>query len=361
VMCIIQGITLGTVFIPKSIVADVTDYDELLSGKRREAFYMMAAEFFPKFSQIPSQAIFFFLLATFDYQRPGDWTCAAHVPDEAWCASQKPHFNSTLAALVKYSSKSGDCGNCAVSCCVREDPAQPTSIVWLLKISFGLVPCVTLLAACLALLAFPKAARSSQAQEEVRAGVEAHRNGETAKDPFYPGRILGPPPESVEHAGLLMHFWPKELLAVVRRDRLVAADQEDELVPDYQALKRSCLLRIFLGVISAVIGVILVAYGWEGLQSDLGGSVSPIGAMFLGFAVLIIWFNGVRLRASREVAKEQIGYEEICRHYNYLCRYTGYTEIELGDPKAKRDTDPPATEPAPATPHAFPMRAEYSL
>jgi len=45
---VLAGITLGTRFLADSILADIIDYDEFLSGQRNEAFYTMFKTLLPK-------------------------------------------------------------------------------------------------------------------------------------------------------------------------------------------------------------------------------------------------------------------------------------------------------------------------
>jgi len=65
------GFATGGSFLLQSMMADVIDYDDYLSGGlRREATYMMAIEFMPKFMNIPGEVIPMWLLARYNYARP---------------------------------------------------------------------------------------------------------------------------------------------------------------------------------------------------------------------------------------------------------------------------------------------------
>merc|ERR1719236_116131 len=52
-----NGAPLGAKFLADAVLADIIDYDEFLTGSRREATYTMFKSFLPKIMAIPSMAI----------------------------------------------------------------------------------------------------------------------------------------------------------------------------------------------------------------------------------------------------------------------------------------------------------------
>lgn len=78
-----------------------------------------------------------------------------------------------------------------------------------------------------------------------------------------------------------------------------------------------------LGALLLPVGIALLVVGWEDMGSDLGASVSPIGLIFLGMAALLIWFDGTRFWAAREVQRLSVPRLELVGWYNFLCRFTG--------------------------------------
>ena len=87
-MCIIYA---GHYFL-RSILADVIDYDEFLTGERREGLYFYFLEFIPKLMQVPSQAIPFLMLAHYGYDK--DLPTGRIDEDMEKCA------NATLSGLT---------------------------------------------------------------------------------------------------------------------------------------------------------------------------------------------------------------------------------------------------------------------
>jgi Na+/melibiose symporter-like transporter len=66
----LNGIPLGASFLSDSILSDIIDYDELLTGTRNEATYTMFKSFLPKICAIPASVIPISLLSSFGYIPP---------------------------------------------------------------------------------------------------------------------------------------------------------------------------------------------------------------------------------------------------------------------------------------------------
>merc|ERR1712062_157515 len=158
-------------FLVKPIMADVADYDEFLSGKRREGLYMMTLEFLPKFLEVPSEVVPILLMAYLGYRRPNaDGT----------------------------------------------DPGQPDEIVWLLRICFSVMPAISMFFGAVVLCSYPTEARCGKAHGRLIVAInEKHRNGVSAEDPWYPGRMLGPAPCPGPNDDVLAYFWPSEIRGAI--------------------------------------------------------------------------------------------------------------------------------------------------
>jgi len=268
------GAVYGGSFFLKSIMSDVVDYDEFLSGKRREGLYMMTLEFLPKFLEVPAEALPFLLMAYLGYRRPNE--------------------DGT-------------------------DPGQPIAVSWLLRLCFSVVPAAFIGAAAVVLCRFPGEARCGRAHQQLIVAIhEKHRKGLPAEDPWFPGRFLEPPPASGPDEALLAHFWPRELRATLEAGIGMV---------NYDALWWSTLRGVVLGVLLVPGGLFLMIVGWKDLGEDLGASVSPIGLILLGIATLLIWFDCTRLCAAREVKRREVPRVEIVSRYNFLCRFTGATML----------------------------------
>lgn len=152
-------------FLAPAMQADVIDYDELHTGKRREAQYGALWSIMSKFMVIPSMSMPLAILATVGY-----------VPN----VEQTDTVQFTIRAI------------------------------------FGLGPATAAIIAFAFACAYPI---SRSVHQRIWQGIAAHKRGESAEDPIT-GRLLPPPAQrSVdEHTGwYLDHFSRTELLAALSR------------------------------------------------------------------------------------------------------------------------------------------------
>jgi GPH family glycoside/pentoside/hexuronide:cation symporter len=161
-----SGSSFGAgLFLPPAIQADVIDYDELHTGKRREAQYLALWGLVPKFIVIPSASLPLALLAWLGYQ--------PNVP-------------------------------------------QSSEVVLAIRAVFALTPSIFSIAAFFIAWRFPI---DETVHRAILAGVSAHRRGELALDPLT-GRTLAPPEErdvDEETGWFLDYFSRGELLRVRKR------------------------------------------------------------------------------------------------------------------------------------------------
>ena len=127
-------------FLGPSIQADVIDYDELYTGRRREAQYSALWSIAEKFAGIPSAAIPLAVLATLGFQ---------------------PNVEQT------------------------------ESVQWAIRVLFAAAPGIMAILAMGVAFKYPI---NERIQRATLAGIEAHRRGESALDPIT-GRRLAPPDE----------------------------------------------------------------------------------------------------------------------------------------------------------------------
>jgi GPH family glycoside/pentoside/hexuronide:cation symporter len=158
-------------FLGPSMQADVIDYDELYTGKRREAQYNGLWSVMTKFTVIPSMAVPLAILAAYGYQ-----------PN----VEQTPVVQNLIRGIFGLA------------------PALMSSIAFVLALGFPI---------------------SRAIHEKIWDGIRAHARGEHAIDPLT-GQLLPPPSDrGVEESTgwFLDHFSPKEL-------RRVLADGRSSLV-----------------------------------------------------------------------------------------------------------------------------------
>lgn len=149
----------GQLFLTPSIQADVIDYDELLTGKRREAQYGALWALFPKLVAIPGAAVPFAILGSLGYE---------------------------------------------------PNVAQAPEVVLAIRVLLALVPAAFATAALLVAWHFPI---DEAVHREIQEGIDRHARGEWARDPLT-GRTLPPPglrSLGDDAAWRLDHFSPREL------------------------------------------------------------------------------------------------------------------------------------------------------
>ncbi len=160
-----SGTAFGpAIFLGPSIQADVIDYDELYTGRRREAQYGAMWAIMTKFTVIPSAAIPLAALAALGY-----------VPN----VDQSDTVRFAISAI------------------------------------YGLVPATFGVLSLLVFLVFPIKEKEHRA---ILEGIEAHKRGEPAEDPLT-GRMLPPPTDrgvDEETGWFLDHFSRRELARFAR-------------------------------------------------------------------------------------------------------------------------------------------------
>jgi GPH family glycoside/pentoside/hexuronide:cation symporter len=158
----------GVVLAP-SMQADVIDYDELYTGRRREAQYGALWAIVTKFAMIPSVAVPLAVLASVGFE---------------------PNVEQT------------------------------DTVQWTIRAIYGIAPAtMSFVAFCIA-FRFPV---TQSVHAAVLAGVAAHRNGEAAEDPLT-GKVLPPPADrglDEETGWYLDHFSEGELRRALRQGHAV--------------------------------------------------------------------------------------------------------------------------------------------
>jgi GPH family glycoside/pentoside/hexuronide:cation symporter len=139
VLVFLSGIGLGaTLALPSSIQADVIDYDELLTGERREGRYI------------------------------GLWSIAKKLAAAAGVGA-----GLAILGLAGY----------------VPNASQPESVRLALRVLYALVPSLCNLAALAIALAYPI---SETTHQRIREAIERRKQGEAVRDPLNPGALIDP-------------------------------------------------------------------------------------------------------------------------------------------------------------------------
>jgi len=175
----IAGVAFGgQLLLTPSIQADVIDYDELQTGRRREAQYGALWALLPKLVAIPGAAIPLAILGNIGY---------------------------------------------------RPNVEQAPGVVFAIRVLFALVPAAFSSLAFLIAWRFPI---TEKIHRKIQAGIDAHARGDVALDPLRGVRLSPPGAREVdeETGWLLDHFSPRELrraltggVARLRRDTGLAS------------------------------------------------------------------------------------------------------------------------------------------
>jgi len=342
VLLMLGGASYGGAFLLKDLLVDSMDYDEFLSGgRRREANYIISVEFIPKFMNIPGETIPLLLMAYLKYGRPPLETpacfnfanqtlvqanafCHTFYTGEPvganWCSNTK-----TCAGYVA-DGISFVCHGASKECGIK----QNGNVRWLLIIAFSLVPCFFNFLSAVAMLYYPKAARTEKSHEKLLDAIAKIRRGETVEDPWRPGSFVSPRAPPGPHDGALSYFWPSELRAALK------SCGSDARIPQRALLIRPLRIAVFCALVLIPLGVFILIFDIEALGDDLGASVSPMGLMLAGLGILGVWFHGSRAWISREL--HDVPREHVISRINQLCPFTGEPRILEG---AAASPEPP--------------------
>ncbi|CAJ1384343.1 unnamed protein product [Effrenium voratum] len=254
ILCATWGMAYAGHWLLFDLVSDVADYDELLTGQRREGQLTMARELVPKICEIPADALPFLLMSYYGYN-----------PDLA---------------------------------------EQNDTVKWIIKGSISLLPGIAGLSGTVALLWFNL--RKQEQHDDIIRSLHRHQAGLVATDPLTGLRL--PPIKrsagSVEFEGSTI---AREALIIM--DHFFASEIKWACESGVGKLKVKPLVALVICILLAVPGVALAAVGWETLSAG-EGSLAPVGLILVGFAVMGALFSVARLRqacrAAHLVSKEDL-------------------------------------------------------
>jgi GPH family glycoside/pentoside/hexuronide:cation symporter len=255
VILVWAGIGFGSgALLAPSMQADVIDYDELYTGRRREAQYGALWGIATKFAVIPSASIPLAILAAVGF-----------VPNQA----------------------------------------QAEDVVWTIRLIDGIAPATMSALAMLLAVRFPITER---VHREVLAGIEAHKRGESARDPLT-GRMLPPPSERgvpEETGWFLDHFSAGEL----RRALGAGA----------RTLQRDAS-RAFGAAVLTCLGIIVLAGASVSDWNTEPGAVAVVGVPFAGLALAAACFHALRVRAARRATRDGFPTADVHAHLENAHRF----------------------------------------
>jgi len=382
-IAVLWGIGLGGAFhLYRSMLADVIDYDELLSGQRREGQFGVFGDFIPKMVEVPSTVVPLIVMAAYGYQ---------------------PNVE-----------------------------LQNEEVVWTLRLCFSIVPGFFIFLGAVALLCYPKPAqKGSKCLDAIQNGIVLHAAGKEAYDPVRKCMVAAPQHirasvGGTKGVGDMEHFFKYEIKhAVDKKSKTVLVyhtvwqllifvllsigmvvasvyDWQGSIAPTLQAgvdicsnyttrencagFNNSCTECAFgfygpncsacpglldredddtndfvgipcngQGVCDPVNGTCTCTLGsgfygpWCGVDEDEPATLLPIYIAILGLGVFFIAFHGTRLRKAIMVANDESMTLKMIAEYHRLAFGRPLTKEEealYGDTQTDENAPPESTETA---------------
>eukprot|EP00755_Sulcionema_specki_P021180 Sspe_Gene.73698::Locus_44714_Transcript_1_1_Confidence_1.000_Length_3688::g.73698::m.73698 len=270
-MCVLaamNGIPAGAQFLTDSIVADVIDYDELLTGVRSEARFTIFQTFLPKMVSIPAQTIPISLLSVFGFVTP--------------CEDGPYH-------------------------------PQPESVGLFLQVVFYVLPTLCSFGSLYFKLKFPLNERN---MDLIREGCALHMEGKPAQDPVT-GRIHRLPSYARNHHVLKTAVWKLDNFFVEQLE-LLLEDSQDETPMGRTDGRREVIRQLskligICGVVTVMaIGITVASLVTGMIHSQTTAWVPVFGVISTGMAITILVFNYQRRLVAKDLLERPLVWSQ-CR------------------------------------------------
>lgn len=120
--------------------------------------------------------------------------------------------------------------------------------------------------------------------------------------------------------GALLYMWPTDVIAAMDEDGIV----------NFTKLKWTPLRRFLLSWLLLIPALILIIMpppfpdvGWSKLSDKDGGSITPLGFMFLGFLAVCLFFTWQQYQAASELAKSDVPKEAVDMYIRQMEPFIG--------------------------------------
>jgi len=244
----LNGIPVGAKFLSDSILADIIDYDEFLTGTRKEATYTVFKSFLPKIASIAASVIPLAILNSI-----------GHVQSKNGVIQQQPQ---NVVDYVRYTT--------AIPCFL------------LACISFALK------------FRFPLTGKDQV--DEISIGIGAHLNGKSSTDPITGFEVKPPPkytPEELEKVHVLDHFPGPDVIE----------DALDDMKGTYTHLVTLTTIQLalvtFFGLIWLVVAA--VTFGYLEEKNSAITLFPVLSIVFFGVSITVFCFAVERFKAAKKL------------------------------------------------------------
>lgn len=248
----INGFPIGAKFLSDSILADIIDYDEFITGTRSEATYTMFKSFLPKICAIPASAIPIALLNVF-----------GHVPvSKEGKIQRQPGSVKTYIIVV-----------------IVIIPTLASILSFFLKIRFQL--------------------KTKEQVDKICVGVGKHLIGQPAEDPIS-GKMMPPPvkftdKEELENVWLFQHFTGLRLL------RNFLENGEESLLQN----KSRSLHQLLASTCFSVVTLSLSIYFFTWIGDEKLSFIPVLCIIFFGISMSLLVFFFLRFQAAVKLSTQQ--------------------------------------------------------
>lgn len=277
---------------------DIVDYDEFLTGQRREAMIQMIGPVCQKLAGLPTKVLPLMLISHFGFN--------------------------------------------------PRRQAQAPAVIWTLRLSMTLIPAVLMLPAIYIFWrGFPM--RYEEQKKKLDEALELHRKGEASADPYYAGSVVHPVEllddgarlgidglsVSTRKASILRHFFPSELQSVLATS-------------GFESLKAK--LRWRMAVASAVVpvGLFLAVVSFavvadSSKEDPYAEIICTVGGMMFSIGALLLWFDGTRYAKTREAVREGITSDEVSA---VIVIFRGFVDGDMQTAQSKPEDERGSLQPS---------------
>jgi len=263
----LNGLPMGATFLAPSILSDIIDYDEFVTGQRREATYFMFRSLIPKVVIVPAVALPIAFLRTIGYRES---------------VSGMPQQQSEL---VSYYIKSvGFVGFCA------------SMLAYVFKKRYPL--------------------HKEKHLHEIRTGIALHKVGKLAKDPVTDNKYI--PPEIKEGAEEEL-FWILGHFSLYRlQDTFDLPHEHDtlkhmkpkELHQGCKELIHKTTTELCSAFVFMVAMVVATAASLQTLKDAIWGFLPTVTMLVLGFSIILFVYCTLRRRAAHKL-EHMVHHDEV--------------------------------------------------
>lgn len=263
-VCGVNGAPLGAKFLADAILADIIDYDEFLTGTRKEATYTMFRSFLPKLIAIPAAALPIVFMNTLGHVAP-------------------------------------------VNGSVQQ---QPAAVVYFLGIGLPIFVSCTALFSWHMKRSYPL--RTKEMVNMVASGIKEHEEGRSAIDPisermYELPRVVD---EDLDKVHLLNHFL-HERFGLPQALSDVATELVEWQASWHIRLYEKCMFQLVAAVILLLVSALLTVLTLPLLSEQATSFIPSIALIIAGSCFAFFTFAALRFRAARRITVKMGGRRDV--------------------------------------------------